>query len=312
MGSFYIGGEPIEITGKQPIPVKFSDTTPEFINDPNGTHFIGQAYVQYFIPEHPKSNIPIVFIHGGGMCGSIWETTPDGRDGWLNHFLTAGWPCYIVDNVERGRAGWSPEFLSRYGMPTTRSQLECWSLFRFGAEHTFPTREPFANQRFPVEVLDNFSSYLVPRWTETGELATKALTALLDKIGPAVLLCHSSGSSPVLDAAIQVPGLTQSLILIEPSGLLRDEKEIESLRQIPMLLVSGCYLDEFPLWQELERQYSRLQKTAEKKGMDFKWLRLGKMGLNGFSHMLMMDRGNEEISAIINHWLMSSHIQGMD
>jgi hypothetical protein len=29
--------------------------------------------------------------HGGGLTGVTYETTPDGRDGWLNMFIRKGW-----------------------------------------------------------------------------------------------------------------------------------------------------------------------------------------------------------------------------
>jgi len=33
--------------------------------------------------------------------GVTWETTPDGREGWLNYFLRKGWAVYNSDAVER-------------------------------------------------------------------------------------------------------------------------------------------------------------------------------------------------------------------
>ena len=50
--------------------------------------------------------LAVVFMHGGGLSGSMWETTPDGRPGWSRLFLEAGHPVYVIDGVERGRAGW--------------------------------------------------------------------------------------------------------------------------------------------------------------------------------------------------------------
>jgi hypothetical protein len=40
------------------------------------------------------------------MTGACWEATPDGRPGWLTVFLRARLPVDVLDNVERGRAGW--------------------------------------------------------------------------------------------------------------------------------------------------------------------------------------------------------------
>jgi hypothetical protein len=40
--------------------------------------------------------------HGGGLTGVTYETTPDGREGWLNLFVRKGWDVYVSDAVERG------------------------------------------------------------------------------------------------------------------------------------------------------------------------------------------------------------------
>src|SRR5262249_494514 len=67
-------------------------------------------YVQYFLPQNRKGKLPLLLWHGGGLTGVTYETTPDGRDGWLNYFVRKGWDTYISDAVERGRAGWSDTF----------------------------------------------------------------------------------------------------------------------------------------------------------------------------------------------------------
>ena len=38
-----------------------------------------------------RARIPLLMWHGGGLTGVTYETTPDGREGWLNYFLRKGW-----------------------------------------------------------------------------------------------------------------------------------------------------------------------------------------------------------------------------
>ena len=45
--------------------------------------------------------------HGGGLTGVTYETTPDGREGWMNMFVRKGWDTYVSDAVERGRSGFA-------------------------------------------------------------------------------------------------------------------------------------------------------------------------------------------------------------
>ena len=40
------------------------------------------AYVEYQIPVNARK-YPLVMWHGGGQFSKTWETTPDGREGWM-------------------------------------------------------------------------------------------------------------------------------------------------------------------------------------------------------------------------------------
>jgi hypothetical protein len=73
--------------------------------DPNGQYMVEQMYVQYFLPKNRKGKYPLLMWHGGGLTGVTYESTPDGREGWLNMFIRKGWDVYISDAVERGRSG---------------------------------------------------------------------------------------------------------------------------------------------------------------------------------------------------------------
>ena len=52
MGSFYAGGQKIEISGRDIIEINVNEKCDRrIIVDPNGSYQIGQMYVQYYIPE---------------------------------------------------------------------------------------------------------------------------------------------------------------------------------------------------------------------------------------------------------------------
>src|SRR5258705_2769598 len=61
-------------------------------------------YVQYQIPMG-KLKPPVVLVHGGCGTGRVWESTPDGREGYQSIFLRRGPSVYIFDFSRRGRAG---------------------------------------------------------------------------------------------------------------------------------------------------------------------------------------------------------------
>src|SRR5213082_2973406 len=107
MGSFHLGGRVIEITGQ---PIKEIVFTPGGVPakmDPNGQYMVEQMYVQYFLPKNKKGKLPLLLWHGGGLTGVTYESTPDGREGWMNFFIRKGWDTYVSDAVERGRSGFA-------------------------------------------------------------------------------------------------------------------------------------------------------------------------------------------------------------
>src|SRR5512133_540377 len=107
MGSFHVGGRDVVISGKPVREVLFTPGGVPAKVDPNGVYPVEQMYVQYFIPQNMRGAVPLMLWHGGGLTGVTYETTPDGRDGWLNYFLKKNWAVYNSDAVERGRSGWA-------------------------------------------------------------------------------------------------------------------------------------------------------------------------------------------------------------
>src|SRR5215831_17987549 len=129
MGSFHVGGRDAEISGK---PVKEIVFTPGGVPakiDLNGAYAVEAMYVQYFLPAKRRGTVPLLMWHGGSLTGVSYETTPDGRMGWLNYFIQKGWDVYNSDAVERGRSGWAPPDIWK-GEPSFLSKSYLFELFR--------------------------------------------------------------------------------------------------------------------------------------------------------------------------------------
>ena len=73
-----------------------------------GTVMVNQMYVHYRVPVQRTSGMPIVLVHGGGLTGASFETTPDGREGWATYLVRKGHSVYLVATPGRGRAGSIP------------------------------------------------------------------------------------------------------------------------------------------------------------------------------------------------------------
>src|SRR5215470_7798506 len=105
-GNFYVGGKYVESNGDVPM--------------------VGQAFVEFQIPQRQTHPYPIVMIHGGGQTGSGWISTPDGREGWAQYFLRRGYAIYVVDRVARGRSAYIADV---YG--AARAQTREYVMQRF-------------------------------------------------------------------------------------------------------------------------------------------------------------------------------------
>ena len=132
MNSFFVGGATAVLEG---LPVEYRSMvlngSPREVN-PNGEQVYGQMYVQEYRLAQPRHPDPVLLWHGGGMTGCTWETTPDGRNGWLWKFLDAGYDVLVSDAVERGRSSWA-RFPQVYReSPVFRTKREAWTTFRMG------------------------------------------------------------------------------------------------------------------------------------------------------------------------------------
>ncbi len=300
-GAYTVGGRNVEVSGKATRQINFTPTA-AFTYDPNGTFAIEHLYVQYFTPAQRNTEPPVILLHGGGLSGSTWETTPDGRPGWLHGLLRRGYEVHVVDGVERGRAGWCALEGVWPDAPIQRSLEEAWTLFRFGDAAAFTARQSFPGQRFPLDALDAFARTFVPRWTSTGPAASAAFTALLERFETAIIICHSQGGQFAFEAASRCPDRVAALCAIEPSGFT---DEPAALAGIPVLFVNGDYLDCDVRWQQMAARWTEwaaaLASTAGPARAMI--LSLPDEGITGNSHMLMMDDNNDDVLARVQTWL---------
>ncbi len=183
----------------------------------------GQIYAEFQIPAHQRHPYPIVFIHGGGQTGSNFTGTPDGREGWAQFFLREGYAVYVVDQAGRGRSA----YLSGLYGPQTTSNLD-FVQQRFTASENYNLwPQAHLHTQWPGKgtpgdpIFDQFYAEQVPGMVNFPlqmELTSDAIVALLDKIGPAILLTHSQSGAigwPVADAR---PDRVKAVIAIEPNG----------------------------------------------------------------------------------------------
>lgn len=183
----------------------------------------GSMYVERFRPAEVRRPYPVVMIHGGGQTGTNFTGTPDGRRGWAHDFLRAGYEVYVVDQPGRARSG---QFEDSYG-PATRNATGRIEQ-RFTAPRDFKlwpqaerhTRWPGSGRRGDP-VFDQFYASQVAgisNGDKVEALNQAAGAALLDRIGPAVVMVHSQSGPFGWLIADARPQLVKGIVSIEPSG----------------------------------------------------------------------------------------------
>ncbi|MHA3903575.1 alpha/beta hydrolase family protein [Castellaniella sp. WN] len=305
-GSFHVGGHHVVLKGR---PAKEIHYSPNWIEryEQDGTYMVGQMYVQYFIPTSDHPCKPLVFWPGGGLTGVNFETTPDGRPGWLDYFLRLGYPVYNTDPVERGRSGWCPYPEIYQTEPTFMTAERGFESFRFGrvsGYHIDPDHHQVIDgTEFPTAAYEQFIKQIVPRWTCNADMAKAAYVKLLDMLGPSIILAFSSGATQALELAQERPELFDMLILIEPAGFGPNPCDADRMKDLPILVVYGDCLDKHPQWPDIRhRAQVHLDPILEGRGRAA-IVDLPSMGIRGNSHFMMMDRNNHVVADVLASWL---------
>ena len=202
-GFTYVGGKTMTVGGRE--------------------YFYGQMYVEIRIPAKQSHPYPIIMVHGGSMSGTNFTGTPDGREGWAQYFVRQGYAVYVVDQPGRARSG----FMTAVSGPMRNSERSN-SASRFIAQEKFKlwpqavlhTQWPGSGDPGDPATLQLAMSQLpaIADFNQQQPLNRDALIALLEKIGPAILLTHSQAGAftwPVADAR---PDLVKAILAIEPNG----------------------------------------------------------------------------------------------
>jgi hypothetical protein len=307
-GSFFVGGR--EVTSET------LSTLPAYAA--TGTITVDQMYVRYQVPAG-SLGVPITLIHGCCLTGKTWETTPDGRMGWDEYFVRHGHPTYVIDQVWRGRSAADPSAINavRSGkaaidkLPTVFSAGHegAWAIFRFGKE--YPQLMP--GMRYPVAAQDEFWKQMVPDSLAnlpTPNPTVPALSELAQKIGGTVLMSHSqSGVYPFQTAVLSRKGIA-GVVSIEPGACPAPTDDMKPYAGLPILVLFGDYVDEFPRWAPRLKNCRDFIAAANAAGGKAELLVLPEIGIKGNTHMLMQDDNSLDIADILLGWIAKQVVTG--
>jgi len=323
----------------------------------------GHLYAEFQIPSRQTHPWPIVMVHGGSQSGTNFTGTPDGREGWAQFFLRQGYAVYVVDQPGRGRAAFEADVYgkaTRLNPDTTQQRFVAPERYRLWPQARLHTQWPGSG--VPGDpVFDQFFASQLPSiedYTAQQVLNRDALLALLEKIGPAILLTHSQSGAfgwPVADAR---PDLVKAIVAVEPNGppfyAVENVGEPDWFRDAATLLnvwgitavpltyapaaakatdlaivrdakpdapdLARCWLQQSPA-----RRLPNLTKTPilivtseasyhaaydhctvkylQQAGVQPAWIKLADAGIHGNGHMMMLEKNNMDIAAVMSRWL---------
>ncbi len=321
----------------------------------------GQLYAEFQIPAKQTHPYPVIMVHGGSQSGSNFTGTPDGREGWAQYFLRRGYAVYVVDQVGRGRAAFRPELYAKTAstpVATVMQRFVAPEQYNLWPQAKLHTQWPGKGDPNDPVTLEFLAAQLpsISDFPQQQKLNRLALVALLDRIGPSIVLTHSQSGSFGWPVADDRPNLVKALVQIEPSGppvrdtdytgapdwfkdqtetkpwglgyekltyapATADPKELSFVRQekadSPDLV--RCWSQATPA-----RQLPNLQKMPilivtseasyhapydhctvkylEQAGVHPTYIRLPDVGIHGNNHMMMLEKNNMDIAAVLADW----------
>ena len=205
-GYFYVGGK--------------------YVGEPGKEIMQGQIYVEVLAPKDVRRPYPLVLIHGAAQTATNWMGTPDGRKGWAEYFVEQGYAVYVIDQPGRGRSPYNDSMgaLTRFPASQIEQRFTAHEKHNLWPQAKLHTQWPGDGPRKGQQGDPIFDQFYASQVQYIGSNAiTQALNrdagaALLDRIGPAIVLTHSQSGAigwPIADAR---PKLVKAVIAAEPSG----------------------------------------------------------------------------------------------
>jgi len=299
----------------------------ETVSLPMGTVPRGQMFVQWEAPATVTKPYPIVLVHGGAGQGTDWLGTPDGRPGWATFLVQEGYAVYVVDRPGHGRAPFHPDVLGPMG-----------SLFPYELISALFTSSDGGHTQWPgtgdaddpaVRQFGAGAGWLLADSSVAHGMERDRGAALLDEIGPSILMTASAGSPMGWLTADARPSLVKAIVALEPVGppflvnpdlpvsldwgltaapmtfdppaetpeeLQKAPRRLPALAEIPIAIVEA----------EVSRFAASCPATAaflEQAGCRVDRIVLAEHGVHGNGHLMLLERNNREALEPILQWL---------
>jgi pimeloyl-ACP methyl ester carboxylesterase len=308
---------------------------------PYGTIPQGQMFVQYMIPAEKRYPYPVVMIHGGGAQGTHMMGLGR-RPGWVHYFVQAGYAVYWLDRPSYGRSPYHPDALGPSHLPNVppyEPLIEATNVFK---TRQWPgpggMEDEYINQFMACEsgnTMDEaFHSDLA--WSGGVELLDRVGPCILhthafggffgwgvaDRRPNLVkgIVCMEINGNP-FERQLRW-GLTAGPVTYDPPAT--DPQGFQLVDRTPPSDSPRPIASPYKLQADPARQWKNLQSipiswvTSEngaggspvanveflkQVGCKVEMLRLRDYGIYGNGNLMLMEKNNREVFAVIHNWL---------
>ncbi len=267
------------------------------------------GYVDYQIPVRPR-RVNLVMWHSA--AATAWLNRWDGGEGYQSIFLRRGYPVYIWDGPQVGRANWGCTGHT-YSPGPDRDQRN-FTAWRFGAKYP----EWFAGVQFPTNNAEAWNQAARARYLEfdsvaNAQLQSDAAAKLMDRIGPSVALTNSAGGLRAILTALKTSNVA-GIVMYENVGYVYPQgegpggavgvfgpvevplEEFRKLAKVPMQVVWGDNLDKAGNYVDSLRLARLFCEKLKKYGGHCEILLLPDVGLKGNTHIPFADMNNVAVA----------------
>jgi pimeloyl-ACP methyl ester carboxylesterase len=311
---------------------------------PYGTIAQGQMFVQYMIPAERRHPYPVILIHGGGAQGTHMMGL-GGRPGWVHYFVQAGYAVYWVDRPSYGRSPYHPDALGPShlnNVPPYEALIEATNVFKT-AQWPGPggMDDPFIGQFMACEsgntADEAFHSDLV--WAGGVELVDRIGPCIIhghafggmfgwgvaDRRPSLIkgIVCMEINGNP-FERQLRW-GLTAAPMTYDPPVSAITDFTLTD--HTPPPDSPRPIASPYKLQAEPARQWKNLKgipiawMTSEfgaggspvanvaflkQAGCSVEMLRLRDSGINGNGNLMLMEKNNHEVFAVLRDWLQRS------
>jgi hypothetical protein len=287
------------------------------LGDPNAQSLhCDHGYVDYQIPVNPR-RINLVMWHSAAATAFLnrW----DGGEGYQSIFLRRGFPVFIWDGPQIGRANWGcTEHAYKPGVGRDQGNFTAW---RFGTQYP----NWFEGVQFPTKDAEAWNQASRARYfefdtIENAQMQSDAAAKLLDRIGPSVAITNSAGGMRAILTALKTNNMA-AIVMYENVGYVYPQgegpgvpqtgfgpievplEEFKKLTKVPMQMVWGDNVDKSASYTNSFKMSQLFAEKVNKYGGKAQVLRLPDAGLKGNTHIPFADLNNVAVADLLSKFL---------